>query len=148
MSRVYTNVNASLGKAWYDYGMCCSDGTQPQPSTTRRQFKDRLEPTGSLRSGEKDWWRQILRGPSPSSSTAFPDLTRPLQVFEGIDTLNNDLCVIKVLKPVAKTKIKREIKVLRNLSGGPNVIDLIDVVRDRQWRFYCTLSPVLTQPII
>ncbi len=53
------------------------------------------------------------------------------QVFEGIDTANNDVCVIKVLKPVAKTKVKREIKVLRNLSGGPNVVGLIDVVRDR-----------------
>nr|GAT57393.1 predicted protein [Mycena chlorophos] len=52
------------------------------------------------------------------------------EVFEGVDTVNNDRCVIKVLKPVASHKIKREIKVLRNLAGAPNCISLIDVVRD------------------
>jgi casein kinase II subunit alpha len=37
-----------------------------------------------------------------------------------------------VLKPVKKKKIKREIKILQNLSGGPNVVALLDVVRDSQ----------------
>jgi casein kinase II subunit alpha len=37
-----------------------------------------------------------------------------------------------VLKPVKKKKIKREIKILQNLAGGPNVIALLDVVRDPQ----------------
>ena len=45
--------------------------------------------------------------------------------------VNNEQCVVKVLKPVAAKKIKREIKVLRNLTGGPNVVALLDVVRDR-----------------
>jgi casein kinase II subunit alpha len=54
-----------------------------------------------------------------------------VKVFEGLDMVNSDRCVIKVLKPVAAKKIKREIKVLRNLTGGPNVITLMDVVRDR-----------------
>lgn len=31
-----------------------------------------------------------------------------------------------------KKKIKREIKILQNLSGGPNVVALLDVVRDPQ----------------
>lgn len=29
-----------------------------------------------------------------------------------------------------KKKIKREIKILENLRGGPNVISLIDIVKD------------------
>lgn len=37
-----------------------------------------------------------------------------------------------MLKPVKKKKIKREIKILQNLSGGPNVVALLDVVRDSQ----------------
>lgn len=41
-----------------------------------------------------------------------------------------EACIIKVLKPVAKRKIKREIKILRNLTGGPNIIGLLDVVHD------------------
>ena len=53
-----------------------------------------------------------------------------LKVFEGTDMVNNDRCIIKVLKPVADKKIKREIKVLRNLTGGPNIVTLLDVIRD------------------
>ncbi|KAJ3113674.1 Casein kinase II subunit alpha [Phlyctochytrium bullatum] len=54
------------------------------------------------------------------------------EVFEGINVATNEKCVIKVLKPVKKKKIKREIKILQNLSGGPNIIQLLDVVRDPQ----------------
>ncbi|KAI9222789.1 casein kinase II subunit alpha [Blastocladiella britannica] len=52
------------------------------------------------------------------------------EVFEGVCVSNGAKCVIKVLKPVKKKKIKREIKILQNLSGGENVIQLLDVVRD------------------
>lgn len=31
-----------------------------------------------------------------------------------------------------KKKIKREIKILQNLVGGPNIITLLDIVRDPQ----------------
>ncbi|RDW87527.1 casein kinase II [Coleophoma crateriformis] len=54
------------------------------------------------------------------------------EVFEGINVNNYQKCVIKVLKPVKKKKIKREIKILQNLSGGPNIVALLDVVRDSQ----------------
>lgn len=52
------------------------------------------------------------------------------EVFDAISVLNNQPCVIKILKPVKKKKIKREIKILQNLCGGPNIIKLLDVVRD------------------
>lgn len=54
------------------------------------------------------------------------------EVFEGINVTNYQKCVIKVLKPVKKKKIKREIKILQNLAGGPNIVALLDVVRDPQ----------------
>ncbi|KAF1942603.1 Pkinase-domain-containing protein [Clathrospora elynae] len=54
------------------------------------------------------------------------------EVFEGVNVVNYQKCVIKVLKPVKKKKIKREIKILQNLSGGPNIVSLLDVVRDNQ----------------
>ncbi|PRW61487.1 CPD photolyase isoform B [Chlorella sorokiniana] len=54
------------------------------------------------------------------------------EVFEGVNVRNNEKCIIKILKPVKKKKIKREIKILQNLYGGPNVIKLLDVVRDPQ----------------
>jgi len=53
-----------------------------------------------------------------------------LQVFEGTNIANDEKCIIKVLKPVKKKKIKREIKILQNLAGGPNIVALLDVVRD------------------
>jgi casein kinase II subunit alpha len=52
------------------------------------------------------------------------------QVFEGINIANDEKCIVKVLKPVKKKKIKREIKILQNLAGGPNIVALLDVVRD------------------
>jgi len=52
------------------------------------------------------------------------------EVFEAVDITSNEKCVIKILKPVKKKKIKREIKILQNLSGGPNIIRLLDVVMD------------------
>ncbi|GAA5964732.1 hypothetical protein JCM8115_005712 [Rhodotorula mucilaginosa] len=55
------------------------------------------------------------------------------EVFEGVDVYNsNELIVIKVLKPIKKKKVKGELKVLSNLRGGTNIIELLDVVRDPQ----------------
>lgn len=57
------------------------------------------------------------------------------EVFQGLNIgkpQGQQECVIKILKPVKKKKIKREIKILQNLCGGINVIQLLDVVRDSQ----------------
>ena len=64
--------------------------------------------------------------------TRGPDVLHPRrrQVFEGVCIVTNEKCIIKVLKPVKKKKIKREIKILQNLAGGTNIITLLDVVRD------------------
>lgn len=59
-------------------------------------------------------------------------------MFEGINVVNYQKCVIKVLKPVKKKKIKREIKILQNLAGGPNIVALLDVVRDSQVTTTCS----------
>jgi casein kinase II subunit alpha len=52
------------------------------------------------------------------------------EVFAGYSLKNGTKCVVKILKPVKKKKIKREIKILQNLSGGTNVIQLLDITRD------------------
>jgi casein kinase II subunit alpha len=55
------------------------------------------------------------------------------EVFEGVRAQAIDQkCIIKILKPVKKKKIKREIKILQNLAGGINIISLLDVVREPQ----------------
>ncbi|KAF5288050.1 hypothetical protein FQR65_LT12100 [Abscondita terminalis] len=50
------------------------------------------------------------------------------EVFEGIHMPSKEKVVIKVLKPVKKRKIKREIKVLEVLKGGINIIKLLGVI--------------------
>ncbi|KAI9475472.1 MAG: casein kinase II catalytic subunit [Benjaminiella poitrasii] len=55
------------------------------------------------------------------------------EVFEGRYQTTIP-CVIKVLKPVKKKKIKREIRVLQILNGGTNIIQLLDIVQDPQSR--------------
>lgn len=52
------------------------------------------------------------------------------EVFSGRCVANEQPCVIKVLKPVKLKKIYRELKILTNLTGGPNVIALLDIVQD------------------
>jgi len=52
------------------------------------------------------------------------------EVFDGMDMKTTTLVVVKILKPVKKKKIQREIKILKNLTGGTNIIHLGDVIRD------------------
>ncbi|GAA5885141.1 hypothetical protein JCM16303_005873 [Sporobolomyces ruberrimus] len=46
------------------------------------------------------------------------------EVFEGYDLGQEKLVVVKVLKPIKKKKVKRELKILINLRGGDNIIEL------------------------
>jgi casein kinase II subunit alpha len=54
------------------------------------------------------------------------------EVFQGVAVPTQTRCVVKILKPVKKKKIKREIRILQILSGGTNIINLLDLVRDPQ----------------
>jgi casein kinase II subunit alpha len=89
---------------------------------------------GKLRGRSQDWSVLTSVYLTPHSRQLIYDIGRGKysEVFEGINVVNYQKCVIKVLKPVKKKKIKREIKILQNLSGGPNIVALLDVVRDSQ----------------
>lgn len=52
------------------------------------------------------------------------------EVFEAIDIKHNKKVVVKVLKPVRRRKIKREIKILQNMRGGENIISLVSTNYD------------------
>lgn len=54
------------------------------------------------------------------------------EAFEGLHTKSQQQVVIKILKPVKKKKIKRELKILQNVCSGPNIVKLFDYVRDSQ----------------
>jgi len=44
------------------------------------------------------------------------------EVFMGYHLPTDKKCVIKILKPVRRRKIKREIKILQNVSKVPNIV--------------------------
>lgn len=76
--------------------------------------------------------------PVPWGSTERYEVERKIgrgkysDVFLGWDCEAQKRVVIKVLKPVKKKKILREVKILKNLRGGPNIVTLLDTVRDPQ----------------
>ncbi|KAL3283754.1 hypothetical protein HHI36_017924 [Cryptolaemus montrouzieri] len=49
-------------------------------------------------------------------------------VFEGLNETKNENVIIKILKPVRRKKIKREVKILDYLKGGVNIVKLLAVV--------------------
>uniref|UniRef100_A0A7N9CFW1 Casein kinase II subunit alpha n=2 Tax=Catarrhini TaxID=9526 RepID=A0A7N9CFW1_MACFA len=87
----------------------------------------------SLRS--REYWDYEAHVPSWGNQDDY-QLVRKLgrgkysEVFEAINITNNERVVVKILKPVKKKKIKREVKILENLRGGTNIIKLIDTVKD------------------
>jgi len=52
------------------------------------------------------------------------------EVFLGRNINTEEKCVVKVLKPVKKRKIYRELRILQALQGGPNIVRLVESVRD------------------
>ncbi|XP_049622898.1 casein kinase II subunit alpha'-like [Suncus etruscus] len=51
------------------------------------------------------------------------------EVFEAVKIATNEKVAIKMLMDVPELKIKREITILENLRGGPNIINLLDTVK-------------------
>lgn len=52
------------------------------------------------------------------------------EVYEGVQYSSGEKIVVKILKPVKKKKLKREISILQRLRNGTNIIKLLDTVRD------------------
>jgi hypothetical protein len=50
------------------------------------------------------------------------------QVFEGVHEASKGRCIIKILKPVKKRKIKRELLILKVCGGGGGGFVVVVVV--------------------
>jgi len=48
------------------------------------------------------------------------------EVFRAVDLRENKEVVVKILKPVKKLKVRREIKILQAVKSGPFIINLLD----------------------
>jgi len=99
------------------------------PQSVARVFAD------VCRSKDDDYWDYQAFQPewgAPDDYEVIRKIGRGKysEVFEGVNVVSGDPIVIKILKPVKKKKIQREIKILKNLKGGTNIINLLDTVRD------------------
>lgn len=54
------------------------------------------------------------------------------EVYEGSDLTTNARVVIKELKTSKARSINKEIMILKHLQGGPNILKLLDVIRDSE----------------
>ncbi len=59
------------------------------------------------------------------------------EVFEGLNLKTGERCVVKIMRPVKEQRLKREIKILQLVNGGPNIVKLHEVVRDPDTKTPC-----------
>lgn len=59
------------------------------------------------------------------------------EVFEGLNLTSGQQCVVKIMRPVKEQRLKREIKILRLVCGGRNIVELFEVVRDPETKTPC-----------
>ena len=60
-------------------------------------------------------------------------------VYSGLIKNTNNNVVIKILKPINKNKIKREVIILKYLKDCPNSIHLIDLAKGEATDIYCLI---------
>ena len=61
------------------------------------------------------------------------------EVYSGIIKHINTKVVIKILKPINKSKIKREVVILKYLKDCPNSVHLIDITKGEATDIYCLI---------
>ena len=60
-------------------------------------------------------------------------------VYEGIQKKLNEKVVLKILKPITKVKIKREIYILKILRKCPNIVKILDVIKEKDSEIFCII---------
>ena len=60
-------------------------------------------------------------------------------VYEGLQKNTNEKVVIKILKPITKVKIKREICILYTLKKCPNIVKILDVIKENYSEIFCII---------
>ena len=60
-------------------------------------------------------------------------------VYEGKEINTSKKVVIKILKPITKIKIIREICILKTLKNCPNIVEITDVIKEKDSDIYCII---------
>lgn len=61
------------------------------------------------------------------------------EVYSGIIKNTDNKVVIKILKPINKNKIKREVVILKHLKDCPNSVHLLDITKGEATDIYCLI---------
>jgi casein kinase II subunit alpha len=61
------------------------------------------------------------------------------EVFSGTSKHNNEKIVVKILRPINKNKIKREVVILKYLNECPNSVHLLDITKGESIDIYCLI---------
>ena len=65
------------------------------------------------------------------------------EVFEGKNMKTGELSCIKILKPCQSQLLKLEIKILQLLNKGPNIISLLDTLKDEKTDLWCLVFEIM-----
>ena len=61
------------------------------------------------------------------------------EVYSGVEKNTNNKVIVKILKPINKTKIKREVVILKYLKDCPNSVHLLDITKGEGTEIYCLI---------
>jgi casein kinase II subunit alpha len=95
----------------------------------------RVYPTACADRGESwyevDDWELPTKSPEPYEIVDWVGSGKYSDVFTAYRSQDyTTLVAIKVLKPVRAQKYNREAKILLNLKGGPNIVELLEIVQN------------------
>ncbi|KAJ3316443.1 hypothetical protein HDU76_001787 [Blyttiomyces sp. JEL0837] len=87
-----------------------------------------------LPSSYSDWERSVVEygDENDYSRGALLGRGKYSHVFECTRKQDGLPCVVKVFKPQKSRKFKREVLVLKNLQGGPNIVGIVGCYLDRE----------------
>ncbi|CAM9115598.1 unnamed protein product, partial [Ectocarpus fasciculatus] len=132
----HAQLRCLLARASSAVALCCCLFAKPSAGEVRSV--SRVYHSACLERGQSYWDYENFR----LSSLRWEDVDgyevngrlgfgRFSEVMEGVAVDSGRKVVLKVLKPARTYKVKREIRVLQLLAGGPNVLSLEGVCRDR-----------------
>ncbi|EGG16220.1 putative protein serine/threonine kinase [Cavenderia fasciculata] len=128
------NVNERMPKSYYDY----------ENYYFAWQTPDNYEIIRKIGRGK---YSEVFLGVHLNNSFQDSKIFNDINIPTTIDNNSKETgdIVIKVLKPIPKLKIQREVKILKSLEGGPNIIPLLDTVKDFESKTKSLVFPFINK---
>jgi casein kinase II subunit alpha len=109
-------------------------------------YVSRVHPNVNLEMGEPHWsfrdWNPPFGDISRYSLCKWIGGGRYADVFVALQDARRQ-CAIKMLKPVNTDRVRRELKILSEVQGHKNVLELWDVLLDPRTCIPCMVTPLL-----